>query len=72
MESTSGKQMQDIRLDSSTRQNSHSTEPTKERVTTSRSLRPLQWALRNCPTSMFVLPICKGGLGPNTLLGKLH
>jgi len=44
----------------------------KERVATSRSLRALQRALRNRPTPLFVLPICKGGLGPNPLLGELQ
>jgi len=64
--------MQDLRLDSSARQNSHGTKPTKERVATSRSLRALQRVLRNRPTPLFVLPICKGGLGPNPLLGELQ
>ena len=44
----------------------------KERVATSRSLRALQRALRNRTTPLFVLPICKGGLGPNPLLGELQ
>ena len=64
--------MQDLCLDSSAGQNSHGKKPTKERVTTSRSLRALQRALRNHTTPLFVLPICKGGLGPNPLLGELQ
>ena len=64
--------MQDLCLDSSAGQNYHGTKPAKERVATSRSLRALQWALRNRPTPLFVLPICKGGLGPNPLLGELQ
>ena len=64
--------MQDLCLDSSAGQNYHGTKPAKERVATSRSLRALQRALRNRPTPLFVLPICKGGLGPNPLLGELQ
>jgi len=64
--------MQDLRLDSSTRQKSHGTKSTEERMDTSNTLHPLQWTLRNRPTSLFVLPICKCGLGPNPLLGELQ
>jgi len=64
--------MQNLCLGSSAGQNSHGTKPTKERVATSRSLRALQRPLRNRTTPLFVLPIYKGGLGPNPLLGELQ
>ena len=64
--------MQDLRMDLSARQNCNGIKPTKERVATPTTVRDVQRTLRDKPPPMPLLPFCKGGLGSNPHVEKLH
>jgi hypothetical protein len=63
--------MQSLGMDSCAGKNTNGGEPTEKRMASPRSLRTVQWPLRNVLTPFPTLPVRQGGMEPNPKLGAL-